>query len=845
MTRLTPTPSLSISARLAWLLAVIAATAFVLLALVIYRQTASSYQSRVEANLATATALLHDSVLLYDQSLTESTQDMERLFQALMPAGEPALDPVRRWEVAGRDLPQLLLGGKPFVLDDTAVDRFATATGGVATVFVRDGDDFVRVATSLRNEGGERVLGTRLDHQHPAYARIMAGESYTGTARLFGKDYMTAYTPLKSAEGETVGIAFVGQDQVEGLATLKASLRESTLGREGYFMAIDTRPGDTFGKVIASASGEGTLLGERVAAEDADVLQALLSGRLQSARLKLRPADGASGTREYFVAAQPHAGWHWLVLGVEPVSVLQDVLRGLLIQVAVGCALALLVIVVTTMLAMRRWLAIPLREAAQVALDVAAGRLDRSIPQRRLDEVGQLMASMRQMQSTLRGFAAAQDDMGARHFEGTISYRIDTSAFEGTFRSIAEGTNALVTAHIQAKMDMVAHMQAYASGDLSRAMDPLPGEKAAVSDAVNGVRARLRAINEEIKRLVAAAASGDFSERGDAMAFDNDFRVMIEGLNRLMTTADHNLTALSDLLRNLARGDLRSHMEGDFQGVFAEMRDDANATVDSLEAIIAGIQQASGAVASTAVEIATASEDLSRRTEQQAANLEESAASMEEMTAAVRQSAEHAQRADRLALHASTVATQGGAAVGQVERTMAGIAESSKRIAEITAVIDGIAFQTNILALNAAVEAARAGEQGRGFAVVASEVRSLAQRSADAAREIRILIDTSVVQVGEGSTLAGQAGQTLHDVVAAVTELGTAISAIALSSREQAAGIEQVNQGIVQMDRVTQQNAALVEENTASAHAMAEQAQSLRQATARFVLAKATGMAAA
>ncbi len=845
MTRLSPTRSLSISARLACLLAVVAVCAFVMLALVIYRQAASSYQARVEANLAIATSLMHDSVLLYDRGLAESTQDMARLFQAVMPAGEAALDPVRRLKVAGCSVPQLLLGGQPFVLDDTSVDRFATATGGVATVFVRDGDEFVRVATSLRNEGGERVLGTRLDHQHPAYARVMAGESYTGPARLFGKDYMTAYTPLKSAEGVTVGIAFVGQDQAEGLATLKTSLRESTLGREGYFMAIDTRPGATFGKVIASASGEGTLLGERIAAEDADALQALLEGRMQSARLKLRPADGAGGAREYFIAAQPHAGWHWLVLGAEPVSVVQDMLRGLLMEVAPGCALALLVIVATTTLAMRRWLAIPLREAGQVALDVAAGRLDRSIPQRRLDEVGQLMASMRQMQSTLRAFAAAQDDMAARHVEGTISHRIETSTFDGAFRSIAEGTNALVNAHIQTKMGMVAHVQAYATGDLSCAMDPLPGEKAVVSDAVNGVRARLRAINEEIKRLVAAAATGDFSARGDTMAFDNDFRVMIEGLNRLMTTADHNLAALSDLLRNLARGDLRSRIEGDFQGVFAGMRDDANATVDSLVAIIADIQYASGAVAAAAAEIATASEDLSRRTEQQAANLEESAASMEEMTAAVQRSAGHAQRAERLALHASTVATQGGEAVDQVERTMAGIVASSKRVAAITEVIDGIAFQTNILALNAAVEAARAGEQGRGFAVVASEVRSLAQRSADAAREIRTLIDASVVQVGEGSVQAGQAGQTLHDVVAAVTELGMAISAIALSSREQAAGIEQVNQGIVQMDGVTQQNAALVEENTASAHAMAEQAQSLRQATARFVLAKATGMAVA
>jgi methyl-accepting chemotaxis protein len=217
---------------------------------------------------------------------------------------------------------------------------------------------------------------------------------------------------------------------------------------------------------------------------------------------------------------------------------------------------------------------------------------------------------------------------------------------------------------------------------------------------------------------------------------------------------------------------------------------------------------------------------------------------MEEMTAAVRQSADHAARADRLALQASAVATQGGQAVSQVEQTMAMIEASSRRIADITTVIDGIAFQTNILALNAAVEAARAGEEGRGFAVVASEVRTLAQRSAQAAREIKGLIDDSVEQVGTGTTLAAQAGQTLQQVVAAVGELGGVIGGIAAASREQAAGIELVNQSIVQMDGVTQQNAALVEETSASAQAMTAQAQALREATARFMLARGS-MAAA
>ena len=835
--------TMSISSRLALLLAAITATAFILLALLIYRQTAASYQQRVEAGLTTSASLMRDSVALYDRSLGESTRHMAELFRSALPPGDPTVDAEQRVEVAGQSAPQLRFGATPLALDDASVDRFASSTGGVATIFVREGDDFIRVATSLRNAAGERVLGTQLDHAHLAYPKIMAGEAFSGPAHLFGTDYMTYYMPMKDAAGEVVGIAFVGQDQSAGLAALKSSLRESTLGREGYFMAVDTRPGESFGKVIAAAAGEGTALSERVAVEDRPVLQALLEGREASATLRLRTADGA-GTRDYFVSAQAHGPWRWMVLGLEPVSVLQDVLRTLLLQIAGISALALLAVIAATVLAMRRLLGRPLQEAEQVAVDVSAGRLDRHIPQRRADEVGRLLASMRRMQSTLRAVSAAQDQMAQQHTDGTISYRIDAAPFEGAFRSMVEGTNALVDSHVRTKLDMVELVQQYAAGDLSASMAELPGEKAKISTAVNGVRSRLLSINGEIKRLVAAAAAGDFSARGDAQAFENDFREMVEGLNTLMTTADHNLSALSDLLRNLARGDLRSRIEGDFQGVFAEMRDDANATVDSLGGIIAGIQRSADGVSAAAAETAAASEDLSRRTEQQAANLEESAASMEEMTAAVRQSADHAARADRLALQASAVATQGGQAVSQVEQTMALIEASSRRIADITTVIDGIAFQTNILALNAAVEAARAGEEGRGFAVVASEVRTLAQRSAQAAREIKGLIDDSVEQVGTGTTLAAQAGQTLQQVVAAVDELGGVIGGIAAASREQAAGIELVNQSIVQMDGVTQQNAALVEETSASAQAMTAQAHALREATARFMLARGS-MAAA
>ncbi|WP_313422221.1 Cache 3/Cache 2 fusion domain-containing protein [Stenotrophomonas rhizophila] len=828
--------SSSIGARLALLMGLITAVAFVLLAALIYRQVAHSYEQRVQAGLQSSTALMRDSVELYDRSLSDSTERMAGTFRALLPDGEASLDAAAPVTVGERQVPTLRLGTQAINLQESAVDRFAAATGGVATVFVREGDDFVRVSTSLRNAEGARALGTALDHANPAYASLLKGGRYTGPARLFGVDYMTHYTPITNAAGEVVGIAFVGQNYSDGLAALKARLRTAQLGKQGHFMAVDTRPGERFGSLIAAPSAEGELLATQVDAADLPALEALLAGQAEQATLHLRTAaDGPA--QAYFVSAQAYGPWKWAVLGLEPVSVLQSVLHRLMLHIALVAGFGLLAVIVALLVVVRRMLSVPLAQAGQVARDVAAGRLDRTIVVQRQDEVGQLMGALAQMQGKLREIIDAQNDMSQRHADGAISHRIDAGRFEGEFGTMVSGTNALVDAHISTKLRMVALVRAYADGDLSEAMEALPGEKARITEAVNGVRGRLQAINGEIKRLVAAAADGDFSVRGDADAYQHDFRVMVEGLNTLMVTADHNLAALSGLLRALADGDLRGRIEGEFQGVFATMRDDANATVAQLTAIVGDIQQAAVSVSTASAEIAAGNEDLSRRTEQQAASLEESAASLEELTAAVKQNADHARRADRLAAEAAEVAAQGGAAVAQVVQTMAGIEGASVRIADITTVIDGIAFQTNILALNAAVEAARAGEEGRGFAVVASEVRALAQRSAQAAREIKGLIEASSTQVAEGSQLAHQAGQTLQRVVASVGELGGLIEEIASASQEQAAGIEQVNQGIVQMDGVTQQNAALVEEASAAARALNAQSADLQHTVGRFQLA--------
>ncbi|TQU69772.1 methyl-accepting chemotaxis protein, partial [Xanthomonas perforans] len=325
-------------------------------------------------------------------------------------------------------------------------------------------------------------------------------------------------------------------------------------------------------------------------------------------------------------------------------------------------------------------------------------------------------------------------------------------------------------------------------------------------------------------------------ERIDVRGKQGFLLLLAQQLNTLLDNNADGLSRVSALLSSLSQGDLTARMDGALQGVFATIRDDANATADQLAGIVRRIKDSSLTINSAATEIATGNGDLSRRTEQQAAALEETAASMEELTATVKQNADNADQANRLVLDAAGVAAKGGDVVNRVVTTMADIDASSKKIAEIISVIDGIAFQTNILALNAAVEAARAGEQGRGFAVVASEVRTLAQRSAGAAKEIKHLIEDSVTRIGNGAALASEAGSTMQQVVTSVQRVTDIMGEITSASREQAAGITQVNQTVTQMDETTQQNAALVEEATAAARSMEDQAAQLVDAVAVFRL---------
>lgn len=484
----------------------------------------------------------------------------------------------------------------------------------------------------------------------------------------------------------------------------------------------------------------------------------------------------------------------------------------------------------------------PLNQAVRVAQRVGEGDLESSIADTRSDETGQLLQAMRRMQDQLKRFTEAQEELSGRHASGDLSFRIEATQFPGVYGRMAGQVNDVLESSIKVTLDMLNLVDEYARGDFSRDMARLPGQMARISSTMDAAKASLTEFSGEVKRLSSAAASGDFSARGAADRFGFGYRDMVNDLNTLMQTADANLSDISRLLGSLAAGDLTVSMQGEYGGVFARIRDDANLSVKQIHRTVAGIGETIAerveAIRVATGEIASGVNDLSSRTEAQAGSLETTTHTLSELTKTVRRNADRARDANQFARGAGEVAQSGGKVVSDVVATMDSISESSRRIADIISVIDGIAFQTNILALNAAVEAARAGEQGKGFAVVASEVRSLAQRSAEAAKQIKALIYDSSQRVHLGAELVAKAGSTMKEIMGAVQRVTDIMGEISAASAEQTTGIEGMGATMHALDQTTQQNAALVEEASAAANSLQDHAHALQEAISGFRLSK-------
>ncbi|MDC8770694.1 methyl-accepting chemotaxis protein [Roseateles albus] len=536
----------------------------------------------------------------------------------------------------------------------TQVDKFAGATGGVATVFAAKGDDFERITTSLKNAKGERAMGTMLGKAHPAYATVRAGKPYSGRAVLFGRAYMTHYSPIKNDDGKLIGLLFVGFDL------------------------------DAFEVAMA----------------------------------------GLSANAKFF-----ESGGTFLVAAGQDMS-----------------------------------------KATFAAHPTAKGKL---------------------VADFMPGLDKALTDLGASS-DGYIS------SFPNVLASPRDDNFAVVRKSDKTGLWVVAQVS------------------------------RSEAMASHWATLVPFWIMLTLTTIGLGLGL---FWMMRNWVAR-------PLGALTNAVSAIAQGDLT-------QSVISTRDDEIGLLIQQTEAMrerladtIGTVRMSVDSIGHASAEIATGNQDLSQRTEQTASNLQLASSSMTELTGTVKQTADSARTANQLVMSAASAAAKGGQVVGQVVATMDDINTSSRKINDIIGVIDGIAFQTNILALNAAVEAARAGEQGRGFAVVASEVRSLAQRSAAAAKEIKTLIGASVERVEMGSRLVQDAGTSMTEIVSSVQRVQDIIGEITAAASEQSDGIGQVNQSVTQLDQMTQQNAALVEESAAAAESLKDQAHKLIEAVSVFQVAQ-------
>ncbi|WP_126225345.1 methyl-accepting chemotaxis protein [Burkholderia ambifaria] len=655
--RLTQLGWVSVGARLAALACALVALLFTVFAWTLAHFAAQQLAEEAHLRIVDKEQSIRAMVDLFDKALTAEANRSMSLFASFLPA-DFSLDPARTVDIGGVAAPTLFAGGQPLDLDYAIPDQFLKKSGAIATIFARDGDDFVRITTSLKKQDGARAVGTKLDRAGPAYAPLVAGRSYTGLAKLFGRPYITQYKPVTDATGRVIGALFVGLDIGTELKLVEDGIRSLKIGDNGYYFVLDASQGPSRGTFVVHPDAAGQPADDK----RAPYAQMLAAGEGRLAYTSTDPAAHDGGPTAKFVSFTTIPQWQWLVGGIALDDELLATMRAtrnrfLLIGAVLVAAFATLFVIVV-----RRVVSRPLEAAARAS-------------------------------------------------------------------------------------------ERYAAGDLSvRIRD--------------GAAAHGSAGNDEIGRLVQA----------------------VDGIG------------------------------------------------DGLARIVAQVRNSSADIAHGTVGIAAGSGDIAARIATQASSVEQTAASMEQITAAVQQSAEHAAQANALVADASAAATNGDAAVQRVVATMDDIGRATRRIAEITSAIEGIAFQTNILALNAAVEAARAGEHGKGFAVVAAEVRALAQRSAAAVKEIDALSTESSTTVEQGYRIADAARGTMRDIVARVDQVRTLIGEISAASREQSTGIEQVNLAVTQIGEATQQNATLIADAERAAVALRDQAAQLSDAVSVFRL---------
>jgi methyl-accepting chemotaxis protein len=424
------------------------------------------------------------------------------------------------------------------------------------------------------------------------------------------------------------------------------------------------------------------------------------------------------------------------------------------------------------------------------------------------------------LRANLRGLIREMNNMSAEHDKGDIDIFVPVDKFKGDFAAMAKGINDMVAGHIAVKKKAMACIKEFGAGNFDAPLEQFPGKKAFINETIETLRSNFRAIIAELQRLITASTEGKLSERGAASHFVGDFAKLVSGINGMLDAIILPIAEGNRILELVSAGDLRQYVTIDCEGDHEKMKDAINLLVQNLSNVAAGISSAADQVAAGSQQLSSAAEQLSQGVSEQAASGEEASASMEEMAANIKQNADNAAQTEKIARQSSKDAEASGEAVNRAVNAM-------RTIAEKISIVQEIARQTDLLALNAAVEAARAGEHGRGFAVVASEVRKLAERSQHAAAEISGLS-------GETVKVATEAGDMLSKLVPDIRKTAELVAEISAACREQDIGASQINEAILQLDKVTQQNAGASDEMSSTSEELAAQAEELQASISYF-----------